>query len=112
MLWCSDYFDNLYVHLHIYAKLLLTHLKIQLSASRLFMQNTIFFLISSILLGNKTPFPLAPIFYANNVQKIEFGERKIQGVLIHLEDLANTLNYSCTLQPYKSQSNPNICKSK
>ena len=34
-------------------------------------------------LGKKTPYPLPPVFYANNLQKIKFGEWKIHSILIH-----------------------------
>ena len=49
------------------AKLLLTSLQIQISASRLFMYNKIFSDI--FLLGKKIPYPLLPpVFYAKNLQ--------------------------------------------
>ena len=59
---CLDYFENSY----IYAKSLLTPLQIQFSASRLFIYNKTF--SDVFFLGKKTPYPLPPVFYANNVQ--------------------------------------------
>ena len=49
-----------------FAKLLLTPQQIQFNASRLFNYNKIFSDI--FFLGKKTPYPLAPVIYANNVQ--------------------------------------------